>query len=103
MRKTIKSLVLIAALGALTSGSAQTITVCTDDFQTSAQGPTGAVAWNYTGSGIGNPEANIVTDNLDGTNTQNCAFTFETSSNTVLNFGLETDWLPANGNTITFP
>ncbi|MGH7989492.1 MAG: hypothetical protein ACREDS_04755, partial [Limisphaerales bacterium] len=94
---------------------AQTITVWTDDFDSQPLGATsatnssqtnlyGAVSWNFSGAGVGNPVVTITNDLPPTNGTQNCAFTFVTSAtNSPLNFGWETDFLPATGNTIANP
>lgn len=104
MRKTIETILLIAAISGLTSAThAQTIVVAGDNFNSDSPGIAyGGVAWNYDSPPEGNPAVSIDTDNPDGpTNSQNCVFKFDTTSGQLLNFGMRTDYLPATGNTNT--
>ncbi len=106
-----RALAIGAAAFALlpTAIRAQNIVVWQDDFDSALLGGSsangfygGSVAWNYQVPPVGNPVVTITNNNLQGTNTQNCAFTFDCSSGATLNFGLEINWLPATGNTNTF-
>ena len=124
MKHKLKTTFLIAVLGGLTTAAnAQSVVVWHDDFDqqpigaTSTPGaanPYGAVAWNYAPGGVagdyGHPTVTITNDlpdTLPGdpsyTHTNNCAFTFTniTSGAGPLNFGLELNWIAANGNTLT--
>jgi hypothetical protein len=95
------------------SAAGQTV-VWHDDFDqqplgaNSTGGAYGAVAFNYTSSGYGDPMliiTNDLPDTLDGySGTNNCAFTFVTDTNDypeALNFGLEINQIAADGNTNT--
>ena len=114
MKHPLKTIVLIAALGGLTAAANAQLVVWQDDFDqqplgaNSVDGTYGAVAFNYTSAGYGNPMAvitNDLPDTLNGyTGTNNCAFLFDTDPNVfpnVLNFGLQINQLPATGNTNT--
>jgi hypothetical protein len=119
----IKRILQHLACSALTAGtawlmlpqgaSAQTV-VWHDDFDqqplgaNSTGGTYGAVAFNFTSAGYGDPTViitNDLPDTLGGyTGTNNCAFTFDTNTNdfpSALNFGLEINQIAANGNTNT--
>jgi hypothetical protein len=121
--KIKRTLHYLACGAVLTAGSAllmlppnaagQTV-VWHDDFDqqplgaNSADGTYGAVAFNYTSSGYGDPTViitNDLPDEVDGyTGTNNCAFTFNTDTNDypqALNFGLEINQIAADGNTNT--
>ncbi len=100
MRKIIPAISLVAVLSGLSVTANAQLVVWGDNFN-SATNPYGGVAWNFSGAGVGNPQV-IITNNLpQGTNVQNLAFTFDCSSAATLNFGWETSFLPAAGNTNT--
>jgi hypothetical protein len=90
-----------------TATHAQQVVVWHDDFNSATLGANsaaatyGAVSWNFQGAGIGNPVVTITNNNLLGTNTQNCAFTVDTTQTNLLNFGWQINYLPASGNTNT--
>ncbi len=100
MRKTIKTILLIAAMGGLTTATyAQTIVVAGDNFDADPLGGYGQVAYDFGPPAGFSPQISISTDNPEGTNTQNCAITFNCVAGETLNFGLETAQLTCTNNT----
>ncbi|MGA2554694.1 MAG: hypothetical protein ABSG04_00260 [Verrucomicrobiota bacterium] len=101
MRKLIQTSLLIAAISVLTTAAHAQLVIAGDNFDADPLGSYGGVAWNFNGT-VGNPQVMITFDNPEGTNTQNCAFTFDTSTGFVsggMNLGWRTAWLTATGNT----
>src|SRR5208337_3585390 len=104
MRKTIPILSLIAALSGLTSAVNAQVVVWHDDIDqqpigvTSATNGYGAVAWNFSGAGYGDPVVCVANDAPDTAlqphgDTNNCAMTFIPDFGTTAdNFGLEINW-----------
>jgi hypothetical protein len=100
MRKIISAISLVAVLSGLIATANAQLVVWEDNFN-SATNPYGGVAWNFSGAGVGNPQVIITNNSPQGTNVQNLAFRFDCSSAATLNFGWETSFLPAAGNTNT--
>src|SRR5579859_7687327 len=89
MRKTIPMMCLLAALTASTRAQTNVWHDDFDQFPVGANSDTntyGAIAYNFTGAGIGHPLVmitNNLPDNLPGdpsyTHSNNCAFTVDTN------------------------
>ncbi len=103
----------LCGFGTAAHAQSNSIVVWNDDFDQQPVGASstngapfteGAVAYNFSGTGIGNPQITVISNDPDslGTETNEAAFTFDTTpatQGTALNFGLEINWLPATGNT----
>ena len=99
----MKKILLTAALlsGLTAAATAQTIVVWGDNFDNDPLGSYSGTAWDFDG-GISGAQINIDNDYPQGTNTQNLSITFSGTVGSTLNFGMETPFLPATGNTNTF-
>src|SRR5258708_39605281 len=91
MKKRITTITLIAALSCLAASTRAQTNVWHDDFDQFPVGANsddatyGAVAFNFSGAGYGNPRVSITNDFQDTlpvdpsyTHTNNCAFLFDT-------------------------
>lgn len=118
MNQMLKTIPLVAALAGTSLAAKAQTNVWVDDFNTATlfsgtdpgntNGVYGAVAWNFSGAGYGNPAVVLTNDLPDvlpgSTDTNNVAFLFDTDPShypNALNFGLRINWIPANGNTNT--
>jgi hypothetical protein len=100
-----------AAIALLPTTTLAQLVVWHDDFDqqpigaNSTDATYGAVAWNFSGAGYGNPVVWVTNDAPDTAlqpdgDTNNCAMTFIPDfGGTADNFGLEINWIPASGNT----
>src|SRR5665213_868711 len=110
MKKILLNISLIAVLSGVTTIATAQTNVWHDDFDqfpvgaNSTDGSYGAVAFNYTSAGYGNPFVMITNNNPDTINgyagTNNCAFIFDTDPSVypnALNFGLQINRVPVSG------